>query len=103
MYFAHFIFFLGLVGVTTLVSFAAVKKVQPASARSIGPAIRAFVDWAGMFAIFFAANVALATAVILLIRGITSYFVSIYMIDDIHLIVLSAVQAFVFQKWWKGE
>ena len=103
MYFAHFIFFLGLVGVTTLVSCAAVKIVRPAPAKSFGYAIRAFVDWAGMFVIFFGANVVLATAVILLIRGITPYFVSIYTVEDIDLLVLSAAQAFVFQKWWKGE
>jgi hypothetical protein len=103
MYVVDLIFFLGLVAVTTLISCAAVRMVRPVPAGSMGQAIRALVDWAGMFAIFFGANAVLGAGVILLIRGITPRFIPIYTVDNIHLLVLSAAQAFVFQKWWKGE
>ena len=101
MYLADLIFFLGIGAVTTLISIAAVRVVRPAPARSVGEAIRALIDWAGMFALFFGANLALATAVLLLIRVFTPHFVPIYTVDNIHLLVLSGAQAFVFQKWWK--
>lgn len=103
MYLVDLMFFLGLIAVTTLIAGSAARLVRPAPERSVGHAIRALVDWAGMFAIFFGANAVLGAAVILLIRGITPYFISIYTIDNVHLFVLSAAQAFVFQKWWNRE
>ena len=103
MYLVDLIFFLGIVAVTTLISGAAVKMLRPAPARSMGQAIRAFIDWSGIFAVFFTANLGLGAAVLLLIRGFTPHFVPIYTLDNVHLLVLSAAQAFVFQKWWKGE
>ena len=103
MYLEDLIFFLGLVAVTTLIAGAAARMVGPAPAGSMGHAIRALVDWAGMFVMFFGANAVLGAAVILLIRGITPHFITVYTIKNIHLLVLSAAQAFVFQKWWKSE
>ena len=103
MYVVDLTFFLGLVAVTTLVAGTAVRMFHPAPARSMGQAVRALVDWAGMFAIFFGANTALGAVVILLFRGITPHFVPVYKLENIHLLVLSAAQAFIFQKLWKSE
>jgi len=103
MYLVDLMFFLGVVAVTTLSARAAARMVRPVPARSMGHAIRALIDWAGMFVIFFGANAVLGAALILLVRGITPNFIPVYTLDNIHLLVLSAVQAFVFQKWWKGE
>ena len=53
--------------------------------------------------IFLAANVALGAAVILLIRGFTPHFVTLYTLESVLLLVLSAAQAFIFQISWRRE
>jgi hypothetical protein len=94
-------FFLALVAVTTLISYAAARLVWAAPARSIGQAFRALIDWAGMFTIFFGSNAVLGAAVILLVRGVTPHFLSIYTLESVLLVIFSAAQAFVFQMWWR--
>jgi hypothetical protein len=98
------IFMAALVGATTLVAFAAAKALSPsAAAGSIPQALRALLDWAGMFAIFLAANLMLGAALILLIRALTPRFVALYTLENLLMLILSATQAFVFQVWWRRE
>jgi len=66
-------------------------------------AVRALFDWAGVFALFFAANLALGAVVILLLRGITQRFYALYGLQNLLLLILSAGQAFVFQMWWRDD
>jgi hypothetical protein len=104
MVLTELVFIAALVGATTLVAFAAAKALRfPAAAGSILQALTALVDWAGMFAIFLAANLALGGAVIMLIRALTPRFVALYALDNLLMLVLSAAQAFVFQAWWKRD
>ena len=104
MAFTELIFIAALVGATTLAAFAATKAVRPpAAAGSILQALRALVDWAGMFSIFLAANLMLGAAVILLIRALTPRFVALYTLENLLMLILSAAQAFVFQAWWRRE
>jgi hypothetical protein len=96
------IFMAALVGATTLAAFAAAKILRPQVAvASMLQALRALLDWAGMFSIFLAANLTLGTVVILLIRVLTPRFVALYALENLLMLVLSAAQAFVFQAWWK--
>src|SRR5262245_12781545 len=67
---------------------------------SLGNAVRRFVEYLGAFVIFLMANMVLGVALILLIRWTTARFVSIYLLDDVMLIILSAVQALIFYSWW---
>jgi len=98
------IFMAALVGATTLAAFAAAKALSsPRAAGSILQALRALLDWAGMFAIFLAANLMLGAAVILLIRALTPRFVALYTLENLLMLILSAAQAFVFQSWWRRE
>ena len=97
------IFVLGLVAVTTLVFYTAAKMIGLRPAGSMLCAFRALLDWAGMFVMFFAANLALGFAAVLLARSITVPFVEFYNLESLLLIVLSAAQAFVFQVWWKRD
>jgi len=64
-------------------------------------AIRAFFEWTGTFSIFCAANLACGVLIISLIRTFTPRFVSVYALQNALLLILSAVQAFVFQHFWK--
>lgn len=104
MEFIELMFIAALVGATTVGGFAAARTLRPpAAAGSIVQALRALLDWAGMFAIFLAANLTLGGAVILLIRALTPRFVALYALDNLLILVLSAAQAFVFQAWWKRD
>ena len=104
MVLTEMVFMAALIGVTTLIAFAAAKALRPpAAAGSILQALTALLDWAGMFAIFLAANLTLGGAGILLIRALTPRFVALYALDNLLILVLTAAQAFVFQAWWKRD
>src|SRR5579884_1736613 len=100
MDFLKLIFILGLVCATTLLFYSTTRMLRPAGAASLKQAFRALVDWAGAFAIFLSANVALGVVLILIVRGVTQHFFALYVLEDLLLLILSAAQAFVFQMWW---
>ena len=54
----------------------------------------------GAFVFFLALNMTIGVSVILLIRTTTSRFVSIYLLDDFMVVVLSAIQGVLFSLWW---
>lgn len=57
------------------------------------------LECVGLTAAFFAANLALGALVSFVIRAATPLFVSLYLSTDVSLLVLSALQALVFQHW----
>ena len=59
------------------------------------------MECVGIFVVFLAANVSLGVVVVLLVRTLTSTFVSLYAISDMTLFLASAFQAFVFRLWWR--
>ena len=67
-----------------------------AGAASLRAAFSAFLEFVGMFVMFFAANLGLGFLIVLLVRTFTQRFLSIYFLGNILLLILSAVQAFVF-------
>jgi hypothetical protein len=97
------IFAVGLVIVTSILAYSGSNRFRAQSGRPMSAAVRALFDWAGVFALFFAANLALGTVVILLLRGITQRFYALYGLENFLLLILSAAQAFVFQMWWRGD
>ena len=103
MNYGELIFAVGVVIVTSLVTYGASNKLHPRSARPMSEAIRTLFDWAGVFVLFFAANLALGLVVIFLLRGITQRFFALYGLENFLLLILSAAQAFVFQMWWRGD
>jgi hypothetical protein len=57
----------------------------------------------GAFALFLMMNVILGTTAIVIIRSITQRFIAVYDLDDLLILVLSAVQGFMFQRWWARD
>jgi hypothetical protein len=102
MHLLALIFLPAIVAITTVIFFAAAGILRP-GAGSIYRAVRELVDWAGLFAIFFALNLALGAVLILLIRGLTPRFVALYSLENLLLVVLSGAQAFVFQVLWRRD
>jgi hypothetical protein len=54
----------------------------------------------GLMLVFAAANLGLGVAVILGWRALTGEFLSLYLLNDAVLGLLSLVQAVIFQWWW---
>ena len=57
------------------------------------------LEWAGLATLFLAANVAVGAVVILALRALTGASISVYLASDRVLVLLSALQAAVFQAW----
>ena len=92
------IFVLVIVAVTSAITYFGTQRKNRAKIRE---AIRAFFEYAGTFSLFFVANVVFGFFIILLIRTFTPVFVALYALENVLLLILSAVQAFVFQRSWK--
>lgn len=65
----------------------------------LGPAVRGMCQLAGVALVFLAVNVALGLAVVMLARGVLRVFVSVYVLDDVYLPLLSLIQAAIFESW----
>jgi hypothetical protein len=63
------------------------------------PAVLALCQVAGVAVAFLALNVALGLAIVLLARGVVGVFVSVYVLDDVYLPLLSVIQAVIFESW----
>src|SRR6476659_9680500 len=103
MNYGEVIFAVVVVIATSLLAYGGSKRFLARNPRPMSAAVRALFDWAGVFALFFAANLALGVIVILLLRGITQRFYALYGLENFLLLILSAAQAFVFQMWWRGD
>ena len=92
---------MAVTALTSVFAYVLINRVHPLNARLLLHAVGAFLDWIGLFALFFGANLAFGLLSILAIRGLTPRFVSLYELENFLLPILSAIQAFVFQHWWK--
>jgi hypothetical protein len=95
-------FLVGLVVLTSAIVLLAARRLGFAQARALRSALVRLVEWAGMAAGFYALNLAVGVLAVLVVRTATRSFVSVYIIGDGTLPVLSALQAVVLQ-WWRAE
>jgi hypothetical protein len=91
--------FLLVLVVTTSLLAGPLAPGPAAGRRSLGRAVAAVLEMAGIAALFLACNLALGAAIVLAIRGASSVFVSIYMLSDVSLVSLSMLQGAVFFCW----
>ncbi len=94
------IFIILLTFFTSLVAYEITKTQRVAKGISLRPAVRALLEWIGVFAFFLVVNLTLGATVILLIRSLTPRFLSLYDLDNPLFLVLSAAQSFIFQFGW---
>src|SRR6516165_5618543 len=90
-----------LVVLTSAIAWQLSKRVWVGTG-SLAEAASALLDWAGLFSLFFGANLALGVLFVLVVRSITPLFVSLYLLESAVLPILSAVQAFLLLHWWRG-
>jgi hypothetical protein len=65
----------------------------------LGPAVLEMCRVAGVAAVFLALNLALGLAVVLVTRGVFRVFLSVYVLDDVYVPLLSLIQAVIFESW----
>ena len=90
-----------LIGVTSTAAYLLANRIRQLNFTTLLQALAALLDWIGLFAVFFMANLTLGLVSILMIRGLTPRFVSLYELQNLLLLIFSAAQAFVFHHWWK--
>jgi hypothetical protein len=90
---------LGLVGVTSVAACLASVKWLGLSGHGLQAALARTLEMIGTAAVFFAVNLTLGVTAILAVRSLTNVFVSVYLIDDVSLLLLSALQGVIFATW----
>jgi hypothetical protein len=79
------------------------RRRQPRPAASLWAAVLRAAETIGLTLLFFAGNVALGASITLCARALDLPFLSIYLSADVALLVLSLLQALVYQRWREGR
>lgn len=91
-----------LVGVVLASSIALVALAAVVLRLPVGEgraALSGVLEFAGLWVFCLAFNAALGTAVIVLLRHLAGVFISVYVLNDLVLVILSALQAAGFRAW----
>ena len=92
---------LALVALTSLGAWLLGTRRLGLGESGLRAAGRHMLEWIGLTLVFLAANLTVGVAGVLLARALSERFVSVYLVNDQILLVLSALQAFVF-AWWRA-
>ena len=88
-----------IVGLTSLGAYVLATRVAGLRRVDLPGALTETLECLGLVVIFFLANFAVGTALILGLRGLTGRFISVYVVNDAALAILSLLQALVFHRW----
>jgi hypothetical protein len=94
------LFILALAAVTSCAAYLVGRwrlRLTPGGLRSASVRL---LECVGLALLFLLANHALGITAIVAARAVTGAFVSLYLVDDASLVVLSLLQALVF-AWWR--
>ncbi|HEY7515546.1 MAG TPA: hypothetical protein VIC87_13755 [Vicinamibacteria bacterium] len=89
-----------ILGVVALSSAATMLLLRGRPHRRLGSAIGKALETVGLAAVFLFLNVGLGFCLALLTQVAGPSFVSLYVNDDVSIVVLSVLQALVLQ-WWR--
>jgi len=89
-----------LVAVTTVTAYVIGVHVLGLSRRRLAHAVGRTLELAGLTVVFLVANLAIGLAVVLATRALSTRFISVYILNDLSLVALSALQGVVF-GWWR--
>lgn len=78
---------------------ASVTAERPRTSYALARALSRALEFVGLWTVCLLLNLGLGTVFILSLRAVTPAFVSIYVLDDISIVLVSAVQAFVLHAW----
>ena len=84
-----------LVTVTSLAAAWLARRHRPLSAARLGVALATAMEAVGWCVLFFVVNVGVGLLAILAVRVFAGTFVSVYVLNDTSLVVLSALQGLI--------
>lgn len=87
---------------TTLAALALVSRVSRSGGRSLRYSLQLLLECIGACVVFVGANLCLGFVLVLLVRGLTGWFISLYDVSDSLLATFSILQGFVVQLWWRS-
>jgi hypothetical protein len=94
------LFLLSLVAATSAGALSlARRRGHAAPPEALRAAALDALECVGLTVVFFVANLALGALLTVMVRAVTPLFVSLYLSGDVSLLVLSALQALVYQRW----
>ncbi|SRR5712691_9197122 len=89
-----------LVGFTSLGAYQVGVRTLGLAPGPLAAALRRLCELAGVTLLFFITNLSIGLLGIFAVRGLTSTFLSVYLLDDLFLLLLSALQGIIFACWW---
>lgn len=92
---------LALVAVTSAVAYLVGARVLGAPRRDLRAALGPALECVGLAFVFLGANLALGAAAILAVRAASGHFLSVYLVYDGTVVLLSGLQGLVFWIWWR--
>ena len=88
-----------IVGLTSLGAYLAATRLAGRRRADLRGAVMETLECLGLVVIFFLANFAVGTSLIVGLRTLTGWFISVYIVNDATLAILSVLQALVFHGW----
>ena len=88
-----------IVGLTSLGAYLAATRFAGLRRADLQGAVMETLECLGLVVIFFVANLSVGAALILGLRGLSGRFISVYIVDDVTLVILSILQGVVFHRW----
>ena len=92
-------FVLVLVALTSAAAYLVGAKGWGLSRSGLRPAVGRMLEYVGVTLLFFVVNLAIGVIGILVVRVLTRHVLSLYLADNVALLVVSLLQGLVFQSW----
>jgi hypothetical protein len=93
------IFIVAVLVTSSIVAAAVARWGLGVSVKLLPAAARRTLEFMGLWLLCLGLNVALGTAAILMLRTVTARFVSVYLVNDVSLLIFSAIQASALHAW----
>jgi len=88
-----------ILGLTSAGAYLAGTRLGGLHRRELSRATMDVLGALGLAVVFLLGNLAVGTAAVLGLRAITGQFISVYVVSDATLPILSLVQAMIFHRW----
>lgn len=92
-----------LVVLTSLLGYFYVRRRWRVDCQDVTQALGAAMELVGCWVVVYAANLLLGLVLILLIRRVTGFFISLYVLKGMMLTFFTVLQAMVFYYLWRSD
>ncbi|MCS6831644.1 MAG: hypothetical protein RMM08_13705 [Armatimonadota bacterium] len=89
-----------LILLTSLIGYLGARRVWRTQREQVTQAIQRSLEFIGCWMLVYGANLLLGAVLILLIRRLTGFFISVYVLNSVMLVLFSLLQALVVYHLW---